>query len=238
MVGYDLPSGSVTAVNCCVKESKEQHMADSFGIPHLVDYLTRMGVQIASIIPEQEIVELAFHGNHGQWRLIVSLQQSDQARKLVLVAPHISAVTAKKRLECLEALMAVNYRIAMGKFGLDLDDGEVRLEESVPLANDSITFDQFQLVFRAMVQTVAMYHSLIPRIVYGNLSTQEALQACEQEFFEEEGLLEADLDEEEAGEAAESERELSGEPPRAQPDLNVREVMEEVTRLLQKGQES
>jgi hypothetical protein len=213
-------------------------MADSFGVPQIVDYLTRMGLQIASINPEQEIVELAFHGNHGQWRLLISLQQSCQARKLVLVAPHISAVTAKKRLQCLEALMAVNYRIAMGKFGLDLDDGEVRLEESVPLAMDGISFEQFQLVFRAMVQTVAMYHSLIPRIMYGNLSTQEALQACEQEFFQEEGLLEADLDEEEVVESAEPEIEPSVEPPHIQPDLNVRDVMEEVTRLLQERKES
>jgi hypothetical protein len=213
-------------------------MADSFGVPQIVDYLTRMGLQIANIHPEQEIVELGFHGNHGQWRLLISLQQSCQARKLVLVAPHISTVTARKRLQCLEALMAVNYRIAMGKFGLDLDDGEVRLEESVPLATDAISFEQFQLVFRAMVQTVAMYHSLIPRIIYGNLSTQEALQACEQEFFRDEGLLEADLDEQEVVEAAEPEGELAGEPPDAQSDLNVREVMEEVTRLLQKRQES
>lgn len=211
-------------------------MADSFGIPQVVDYLTRMGLQIASINPEQEMVELAFHGNHGQWRLIISLQQSCQVRKLVLVAPHISAVTRKKRLECLEALMAVNYRIAMGKFGLDLDDGEVRLEESVPLANDSITFDQFQLVFRAMVQTVAMYHSLIPRIIYGNLSTQEALQACEQEFFQEEGLLEADIDEDYV---EEEKREQTGvDPPRTQPELNVQDVMEEVTRLLEERKES
>src|SRR5579885_1533857 len=115
MVGYDLPSCGVTAVNRCVKESKEQPMADSFGVPQIVDYLTRMGLQIASINPEQEIVELGFHGNHGQWRLLISLQQSCQARKLVLVAPHISTVTARKRLQCLEALMAVNYRIAMGK---------------------------------------------------------------------------------------------------------------------------
>ena len=211
-------------------------MADSFGIPQVVDYLTRMGLQIASINPEQEMVELAFHGNHGQWRLIISLQQSCQVRKLVLVAPHISAVTRKKRLECLEALMAVNYRIAMGKFGLDLDDGEVRLEESVPLANDSITFDQFQLVFRAMVQTVAMYHSLIPRIIYGNLSTQEALQACEQEFFQEEGLLEADIDEDYVEEK--KDEEASVDPPRAQPELNVQDVMEEVTRLLEERKES
>lgn len=212
-------------------------MADSFGIPQVVDYLARMGLQIASINPEQEMVELAFHGNHGQWRLIINLQQSCQVRKLVLVAPHISAVTRKKRLECLEALMAVNYRIAMGKFGLDLDDGEVRLEESVPLANDSITFDQFQLVFRAMVQTVAMYHSLIPRIVYGNLSTQEALQACEQEFFEEEGLLEADIDEAYA-EEEKSECEAGVEVASTPPELNVQDVMAEVTRLLEERKES
>jgi len=212
-------------------------MADSFGIPQVIDYLTRMGLQIASMNPEQEIVELAFHGNHGQWRLIISLQQSCQARKIVLVVPHISAVTRKKRLECLEALMAVNYRIAMGKFGLDLDDGEVRLEESVPLANDSITYDQFQLAFRAMVQTVAMYHSLIPRILYGNLSTQEALQACEQEFFQEEGLLEADLDEEYKEEEQREEAKIV-ESPRAQVDLNIQDVMEEVTRLLEERKES
>lgn len=206
-------------------------MADSFGIPQVVDYLSRMGLQIASINQEQEIVELAFHGNHGQWRLIISLQQSCQVRKLVLVVPHISAVTGRKRLQCLEALMAVNYRIAMGKFGLDLDDGEVRLEESVPLATDSITFEQFQLAFRALVQTVTMYHSLIPRILYSNLSTQEALQACEQDFFQQEGLLDADIDEE-------YDEEETADEPRSQTELNVHDVMAEVTRLLEERKES
>ncbi|HVU66112.1 MAG TPA: YbjN domain-containing protein [Ktedonobacteraceae bacterium] len=211
-------------------------MADSFGIPHIVDYLARMGVQIASMSPEQEIVELAFHGSHGQWRLIASLQQSDQARKLVLVAPHIGTITRKKRLTCLEALMAVNYRIALGKFGLDLDDGEVRLEESVPLANDSMTFEQFQLAFRAIVQTVAMYHSLLPRILYGNLSAQEALQACEEDFFQQEGLLESDEDEEEEEEENDEEEKIIDSPPPA--ELTIQDVMAEVTRLLEDRKES
>lgn len=211
-------------------------MADSFGIPQVVDYLTQMGLQIASLSPEQEIVELAFHGNHGQWRLIISLQQANQARKLVLVAPHISTVTRKKRLHCLEALMAVNYRIALGKFGLDLDDGEVRLEESIPLANDGVTFEQFQLAFRALVQTVAMYHSLIPRIVYGDVSAHAALQACEEEFFQGEGLLEGDIDEE-YEEEEESTQEPIVSPPPA-PELTVQDVMAEVTRLLEDRKES
>src|SRR5438132_13465434 len=186
-------------------------MAESFGIPHLKDYLTRMGLRLANVDLEQEIIEMAFHGNHGQWRMIVGIQQSGEVRKLMLIAPHIGAVTKKKRLECLEALMAVNYRIAMGKFGLDLDDGEVRLEEAIPLAHGSVSFEQFQLALGAMMQTVAMYHSLLPRIVYGNLSVQDALNACEQEFLQE-------MDGPEQVEADASPNESTqGETPSAEP---------------------
>ncbi len=157
-------------------------MTDPFGIPQITSYLTHMGLKMAHVDYEREIVELAFHGNHGQWRMIVGFQQRGEARKLMLIAPHIGTVTTKRRLECLEALMSVNYRIAVGKFGIDLEDGEVRLEEAIPLGLDTITFEQFQLAFGALMQTVAMYHSLLPRIVYGNLSVAEALNVCEQEF--------------------------------------------------------
>ncbi len=115
-------------------------MADPFGIPQVASYLTRMGLKMAHVDYEREIVELAFHGNHGQWRMIVGFQQPREARKLMLIAPHIGTVTTKRRLECLEALMSVNYRIAVGKFGIDLEDGEVRLEEAIPLGTHSISF--------------------------------------------------------------------------------------------------
>lgn len=207
-------------------------MADNFGIPQIVEYLTEMGLRVANIDDEQEIIELAFHGNHGQWRMIVGIQQSGEVRKLMLIAPHIGTVTKKKRLECLEALMAVNYRIAMGKFGLDMDDGEVRLEEAIPLAHASITFEQFQLALGAMMQTVAMYHSLLPRIVYGNLSVQDALYACEQEFLQEIDEIDETEETEDSPteptriEAQEIEAELS-------PELNVSDVLAEITRMLE-----
>ena len=208
-------------------------MANSFGIPQLVEYLTQMGLRLASIDHEQEIIELAFHGNHGQWRMIVGMQQRGEVRKLMLIAPHIGVITKKKRLQCFEALMAVNYRIAMGKFGVDLDDGEVRLEEAIPLANDSITFEQFQLAIGAIMQTVSMYHSLLPRIVYGNLSVQDALDACEQEFLHDideagpddissEGILEFEEED------AESE---------TAPELNVNDVLAEITRMFEERKE-
>src|SRR5947209_5392223 len=211
-------------------------MAEEFGIPQLVEYLKQMGLRLANVDQEQEIIEMAFHGNHGQWRMIVGIQQSGEVRKLMLIAPHIGAVTKKKRLECLEALMAVNYRIAMGKFGLDLDDGEVRLEEAIPLAHGLVSFEQFQLALGAMMQTVAMYHSLLPRIVYGNLSVLEALSTCELEFLQEiEGTEQQDSA---TADDAESlpEKEQGTEPELAA-ELDVNDVLAEISRMLEERKE-
>jgi hypothetical protein len=207
-------------------------MTDSFGIPQLIDYLTHMGLRTANVDQEKEIIELAFHGDNGQWRLIVNIQQSEEIRKLMFIVPHIGTITTKKRLQCLEALLAVNYRIAMGKFGIDLEDGEVRLEEAVPLANAGITEEQFQLVFSAVMQTAAMYHSLIPRIIYGNLTTQQALEACEEDFFQEiEDMQEITGI---AGEIKVTQALTETDSP---PELDVYDVLAEVRRLLDEPKE-
>ena len=202
-------------------------MADSFGIPQLVVYLTNMGLTIANVDHEQQIIELAFRGDNGQWRLIVHIQQSEEIRKLMFIVPHFGTITTKKRLQCLEAILAVNYRIAIGKFGIDLEDGEVRLEETIPLANSGITEDQFQLVFSAIMQTAAMYHSLIPRIIYGNLTTQQALEACENDFSQEiENMQEIDNS---TGEMKVTHALSETNNP---PELDVHDVLAEVKRLL------
>ena len=207
-------------------------MADSFGIPQIVDFLTHMGLCIANVDQDQEIIELAFHGDNGQWRLIVNIQQSEEIRKLMFIVPHIGTITTKKRLQCLEALLAINYRIAMGKFGIDLADGEVRLEEAVPLAKSGITEDQFQLVFSAMMQTAAMYHSLIPRIIYGNLTSQQALEACEEDFFQEiEHMQEID------GATGELKVTQALSEINSPLELDVHDVLAEVKRLLGESKE-
>ena len=207
-------------------------MADSFGIPQIIDFLTHMGLCIANVDQDEEIIELAFRGDNEQWRLIVNIQQSEEIRKLMFIVPHIGTITTKKRLQCLEALLAVNYRIAMGKFGIDLADGEVRLEEAVPLAKSGITEDQFQLVFSAMMQTAAMYHSLIPRIIYGNLTTQQALQACEEDFFQEiEHMREID------GTTGEVKVTQALSETNSPLELDVHDVLAEVKRLLGESKE-
>jgi hypothetical protein len=208
-------------------------MADDFGIPQLVDYLNRMGLCIANIDQDQEIIELAFRGDNGQWRLIVHIQQCEEIRKLMFIVPHFGTIATKKRLQCLEALLAANYCIPTGKFGIDLEDGEVRLEEVIPLTPSGIAEDQFQFVFSTMIQTTAMYHSLIPRIIYGDLTTQQALEACEEDFIQEiENLQELN------GSTGEFKVTQSLSESSEPPELDVHEVLAEVKRLLGESWES
>ena len=214
-------------------------MADSFGIPQIVGYLKQMGLRIAKIDEKQEMIELAFQSNQGKWRIIVGIQQHGSVRKMMLLAPHIGTITDVKRQQCLEALLSVNYRIAMGKFGLDMADGEVRLEEAVPLANDSITYEQFHLVFSAIMQTIAIYHNLLQRIVFGNMSIQEAIDACEQGFQQQvnpkatNGLPTQDRMEPPPQQMVKAPVEAETQP--SLPELDVQDVLAEVARIFKEG---
>ena len=81
------------------------------------------------------------------------------------------------------------------------------------------------------MQTVAMYHSLIPRIVYGNMTAQEALLACEQEFFRE---MEDDEEVESAEEPELTEAKMESA---GLPELDVNDVLAEITRMLEDHKE-
>lgn len=204
-------------------------MAESFGIPHITNYLKQLGLKISQIDRTRNTIELAFHGEQGKWKLLVGIHQSGDASKLMLIVPQFAMLTAKKRLECLEALMAINYRIAIGKFGVDLNDGEVRLEESIPLSSNSISFEQFRLALSAIMQTVSIYNSLFSRIIYGNMAVQEALQVCEQEFF-----VDSDT-EQTAAFISTDQQHITQEEEKS--ELDVNEVLAEVAWLLGKQQD-
>jgi hypothetical protein len=83
-----------------------------------------------------------------------------------------------------------------------------------------------------MMQTAAMYHSLIPRIIYGNLTTQQALDACEEDFFQEiEDMQEITGI---TGEIKVTQALIESDSP---PELDVYDVLAEVRRLLNEPKE-
>ncbi len=227
-------------------------MTESFGIAQVVAYLNALGLRVASIDERQEMVELAFHDTLGQWRMMIALQSGLPGRQLVFVVPHMGMLSRRQRQACLEALMSLNYTLTVGKFGLDPDDGEIRLTEMVLLGEQGLGLEAFRRLFGALMQTMTIYRSLIPRILYGNLSARAALAACEQEFIEDheqtlpasaaaapgpvgkassETLAVQDTAAQDAGLAE------PFEGAEALPPLNADDVLAEITRMLQEGRD-
>jgi hypothetical protein len=92
-------------------------------------------------------------------------------------------------------------------------------------------------MFGAIMQTVAIYHNLLPKVMHSNAPISEVIRSCEQDFFQEE---------QESGQDAGSttgfprtirQVEMQDEIEEEAPDLNVHDVLEEVTRLLRQGRD-
>lgn len=226
-------------------------MSEDFYMSDVVDYLTRLGLRIASVDELQRVVELVFHDELGQWQLLITLQAGPLGRRLLFIVPHLSILPQRQRLSCLEALMSLNYTLPLGRFGLDLEDSEVRFSASLYLGQQRLSLQTFRRYLEGVIQTIVIYHSLLPRIIYGQCTARAALSACEQAFLESyEGEGSSSWRERLGGERLGGEclggERLGNEPAQMeeheaadearQPELDAAEVLAEIKRLLQEGQ--
>nr|BBH95375.1 hypothetical protein KTA_35740 [Thermogemmatispora argillosa] len=210
-------------------------MSEDFRISDVVDYLTRLGLRVASVDERQGIVELVFHDELGQWQLLIMLQAGPLGRRLLFIVPHLSILPQRQRLSCLEALMSLNYTLPLGRFGLDLEDSEIRFSASLYLGQQRLALQAFRHYLEGVIQTIVIYHSLLPRIIYGQCTARAALAACEQAFlesYEREGLSWGERLSSEQAQAEEDES-LREAP---QPELDAAEVLAEIRRMLQERQ--
>ncbi|WP_069803464.1 YbjN domain-containing protein [Thermogemmatispora onikobensis] len=209
-------------------------MSEDFRITDVVSYLTRLGLRVASVDERQGVAELVFHDELGQWQLLLILQAgSPLGRRLLFIVPHLSILPQRQRLSCLEALMSLNYTLPLGRFGLDLEDDEVRFCASVYLGQQRLSLPAFRHHLEAVIQTIVIYHSLLPRIIYGHCTARAALTACEQAFLEsyEGERLSWQEGPSSRQELAEDEMELDA----SSSELDAAEVLAEIRRMLQEG---
>lgn len=130
--------------------------------------------------PETERIEVTVRGRNAAFRLLVGLDR-ENATLLVLVGD-IDVVGPQRRLECLAALMALNYQFSLGAYEWDPTDGEVRFRIGLPLDDNDLTQAQFRRVLGITCVTVDRYKPVIPKIIYGGRSPQEAIQEAEAEW--------------------------------------------------------
>ena len=89
-------------------------------------------------------------------------------------------VPEDRRREFAEAVVRANYTLMLGRFDLDLRDGEMEFHNCMPVAGGEITTEQFGDLLYSSIVTADRYARAFYRLLYGDdLSPAEVIAEVE-----------------------------------------------------------
>jgi hypothetical protein len=126
---------------------------------------------------ENQAVRLDLRGEVAVYRLTAGVEPETDLFQVVGRSPVL--VPEGCRPAAAETIARANYGLRLGKFELDLDDGEVRFQVSQILVDDAVG----QTVIDRMIgTTVTMLETYLPAllsVIYANESPKEAIGRVE-----------------------------------------------------------
>lgn len=142
----------------------------------LCDYFVQRDVRF-SRRNDGEAVESNLRGRTRSFRLVLEVEES--ADLLLLRVPMLYVPEAL-RPAMAEALTRANYSLCVGCFEMDLNDGELQFRSGFPLADGTITYQQFVDLIGSAHHAVDGYDRAFNRLLYGDdLSPAEVIAEVE-----------------------------------------------------------
>lgn len=83
------------------------------------------------------------------------------------------------RLGIAEAVVRANYRLGIGKFELDYDDGEMRFQLSQVLSDDAVGKEVIDRMMATAIYMLDMYLPAFLSVIYGNELPKDAIRCVE-----------------------------------------------------------
>ena len=103
----------------------------------------------------------------------------DEEQESLLCNTHINQrIPYSKRLEVCDFMSRINYELVNGNFEMDLDNGEIRYRTFLDLADAEPSQDQVLNIVWNGVLGFDTYYPGLMKLVYGNLSAEEAAAYC------------------------------------------------------------
>ncbi len=123
----------------------------------------------------------------GTYRVIAMVDQDGSLFQVFGYAPMRVPVGARPAIA--ETIARANYGMRVGKFEMDLDDGELRFQASQILTGEDL---EDEVIDRMMATTMTMLDLYLPAVlsvIYGNELPEDAIR-----FVESEGISDTESD--------------------------------------------
>lgn len=121
----------------------------------------------------EELIRLDIQGDNGYWMCLVHSREEQRQVLFYAICP---VECGPERIGAMAELLArINYRLAIGCFGMDYDAGQIRLRTAVSLGEEDPEAAAIEEALEANVLIMDQYLPPIMAVIYSEASPAEAL---------------------------------------------------------------
>ncbi|TWU04598.1 YbjN domain-containing protein [Stieleria varia] len=125
---------------------------------------------------EREAFLLSFGGDHGSYREIIRIDDN----VLQSFVGMSVKVPEGSRIDIAVAVARANYGMKIGKFELDMNDGELRYHIAVPVDGDLPSDNVLDRLVHIGIAMADRYMPAFLAVIYGNEPAKDAIALVEQ----------------------------------------------------------
>ena len=129
-----------------------------------------------SVREDAPVIDTAYRGDSAYFKVVIFVRGDVLAGyvRSLLIVPE------DRRKEVAEAITRANTSVLIGGFKLDLSDGDLGFGVSMPIADSTLTHEQFRELLGSAFCAVDRYHRAFCRLLYGDdLSPAEVIAEVE-----------------------------------------------------------
>lgn len=146
-------------------------------LAQIFDLLGQEGMR-ARLCPDRGVIEFGFRGDAASLPVLIGV--GDELLTVLIMVRHTVVVPECRRTEVAELICRANYGLRLGRFELDMSDGELNFVVAIPLVDAALGEKQFRYALEAALLYSDRYYNAFHRLLFdSDLSPAEAVAEVE-----------------------------------------------------------
>lgn len=147
---------------------------ESSGLRNVINHLEKHDLK-HEVEWEAGLVRTGFGMKNAKFNCVIEVNDRDNLVQITGLIP--LQVPSQKRRDVCELLTLVNWRLALGKFQMDMDDGELRFQGSAPYTQGNLADEVIHHLIGSCVIPVDDFFPAIAAVTFGGKSPKAAFDA-------------------------------------------------------------
>ena len=161
-----------------LEESEPATQANGSIMESLVNYFRENDWQYELVVHDSRLVARV-RGNNGDWSCYAQAREEEGQFVFYSVLPF--EVIERKRAAVAEYISRANWGLVSGSFEMDFSTGETRFRTSIELLGEPLCAERIENLVMTNVVMMDRYLPGLMRVIYNDLSPEEAIAQIENE---------------------------------------------------------